>query len=84
MARRPSAGAGSKRVGAWLKPLGNIFLANSDLSGFSIFEEARGSQVEAIPDDHFDDQVIRALGNADTDAGVEFPFGRKIQIEGRE
>jgi hypothetical protein len=30
-----------------LKPLGNIFFANSDLSGFSIFEEAQYRGVEA-------------------------------------
>ncbi|HEX5227073.1 MAG TPA: hypothetical protein VFW44_05160, partial [Bryobacteraceae bacterium] len=31
----------------WLKPQGNIFFANSDLSGFSIFEEAQYRGVEA-------------------------------------
>ena len=31
----------------WLRPLGNIFFANSDLSGFSIFEEAQYRGVEA-------------------------------------
>jgi hypothetical protein len=31
----------------WLKPTGNIFFANSDLSGFSIFEEAQHRGVEA-------------------------------------
>ena len=31
----------------WLKPLGNIFFANSDLSGFSIFEEAQYRGVTA-------------------------------------
>ena len=31
----------------WLKPLGNVFFANSDLSGFSIFEEAQYRGVEA-------------------------------------
>jgi phytoene dehydrogenase-like protein len=31
----------------WLKPLGNIYFANSDLSGFSIFEEAQYRGVEA-------------------------------------
>ena len=31
----------------WLKPLGKIFFANSDLSGFSIFEEAQYRGVEA-------------------------------------
>ncbi len=31
----------------WLKPLGNIFFANSDLSGFSIFEEAQYRGVAA-------------------------------------
>jgi phytoene dehydrogenase-like protein len=45
---RPSPGfmfsADRKR---WQKPLGNIFFANSDLSGFSIFEEAQYRGVEA-------------------------------------
>jgi hypothetical protein len=31
----------------WLRPLGNIYFANSDLSGFSIFEEAQYRGVEA-------------------------------------
>ena len=31
----------------WLKPLGNVHFANSDLSGFSIFEEAQFRGVEA-------------------------------------
>lgn len=31
----------------WKKPLGNIYFANSDLSGFSIFEEAQYRGVEA-------------------------------------
>ncbi len=31
----------------WQKPLGNIFFANSDLSGFSIFEEAQYRGVDA-------------------------------------
>jgi hypothetical protein len=31
----------------WLKPLGDIFFANSDLTGFSIFEEAQYRVVEA-------------------------------------
>jgi hypothetical protein len=31
----------------WLKPRGNIYFANSDLSGFSIFEEAQYRGVEA-------------------------------------
>ena len=31
----------------WLHPLGNVYFANSDLSGFSIFEEAQYRGVEA-------------------------------------
>ena len=31
----------------WLRPLGNMYFANSDLSGFSIFEEAQYRGVEA-------------------------------------
>ena len=37
----------SRERARWLKPLGNIFFANSDLSGFSIFEEAQYRGVEA-------------------------------------
>ena len=45
---RPSPGfMFSEARTRWLKPLGNIFFANSDLSGFSIFEEAQYRGVEA-------------------------------------
>jgi hypothetical protein len=45
---RPSPGIlFSENRTRWLKPLGNIFFANSDLSGFSIFEEAQYRGVEA-------------------------------------
>ena len=40
----------------WLKPSGNIFFANSDLSGFSIFEEAQYRGVQGA------DRALRALG----------------------
>jgi hypothetical protein len=44
---RPSPGfLFSEQRGRWLKPSGNIFFANSDLSGFSIFEEAQYRGVE--------------------------------------
>jgi protoporphyrinogen oxidase len=42
----------------WLKPLGNIFFANSDLSGFSIFEEAQYRGVAAAR------RALHALGRA--------------------
>jgi hypothetical protein len=45
---RPSPGfLSSEARGRWLKPAGHIFFANSDLSGFSIFEEAQYRGVEA-------------------------------------
>ena len=45
---RPVAGIlFSEERARWLKPRGNIFFANSDLSGFSIFEEAQYRGVEA-------------------------------------
>jgi glycine/D-amino acid oxidase-like deaminating enzyme len=45
---RPSPGfVFSEARARWLKPAGNIFFANSDLSGFSIFEEAQYRGVEA-------------------------------------
>jgi len=42
----------------WLKPAGNIFFANSDLSGFSIFEEAQYRGVEAAK------RALRVVGGA--------------------
>lgn len=42
----------------WLNPRGNIFFANSDLSGFSIFEEAQYRGVEAAK------HALRAIGGA--------------------
>jgi hypothetical protein len=42
----------------WLKPSGNIFFANSDLSGFSIFEEAQYRGVEASK------RALRVVGKA--------------------
>ncbi|HEX6896166.1 MAG TPA: FAD-dependent oxidoreductase [Bryobacteraceae bacterium] len=45
---RPSTGfMFSDERERWRKPLGNIFFANSDLSGFSIFEEAQYRGVSA-------------------------------------
>jgi len=45
---RPSPGfLFSGRREHWTKPLGNVFFANSDLSGFSIFEEAQYRGVTA-------------------------------------
>ena len=45
---RPSPGfIFSEERERWLRPLGNIFFANSDLSGFSIFEEAQYRGVDA-------------------------------------
>jgi hypothetical protein len=42
----------------WLKPFANIFFANSDLSGFSIFEEAQYRGVEAAK------RALRVVGRA--------------------
>jgi hypothetical protein len=54
---RPTVGFqfGDDRAG-WLKPLGRIFFANSDLSGISIFEEAQYRGVEAAR------AVLRTVG----------------------
>jgi glycine/D-amino acid oxidase-like deaminating enzyme len=56
---RPSPGFvfSSQRL-RWLKPGGNIFFANSDLSGFSIFEEAQYRGVEAAK------AALRVVGRA--------------------
>ncbi|HYL37411.1 MAG TPA: FAD-dependent oxidoreductase [Bryobacteraceae bacterium] len=42
----------------WLKPLGQVFFANSDLSGFSIFEEAQYRGVAAAR------SALRVVGRA--------------------
>ncbi len=56
---RPSPGfLFSEARTRWLKPLGNIFFANSDLSGFSIFEEAQYRGVEAAK------AVLHLIGRA--------------------
>lgn len=56
---RPSPGfVFSEARTRWLKPLANIFFANSDLSGFSIFEEAQHRGVEAAKG------ALRLIGRA--------------------
>ena len=56
---RPSPGfLFSEERERWLKPAGNIFFANSDLSGFSIFEEAQYRGVEAAK------RALRVVGRA--------------------
>ena len=37
-------------------------------------ERCHWLKVEAVADNHFYYQVVGALGHADTDAGIEFPF----------
>jgi glycine/D-amino acid oxidase-like deaminating enzyme len=56
---RPAAGFqfGEQRQ-RWLKPLGRVHFANSDVSGISIFEEAQYRGVEAAR------AVLRAVGGA--------------------
>jgi hypothetical protein len=56
---RPSPGfVFSENRARWLQPLGNIFFANSDLSGFSIFEEAQYRGVGAAK------RALRVVGRA--------------------
>ncbi len=56
---RPAVGfMTSEERRQWLKPLGRIWFANSDLSGVSIFEEAQYRGVEAAR------AVVRAVGRA--------------------
>jgi hypothetical protein len=56
---RPSPGLlFSEERERWLKPTGNMFFANSDLSGFSIFEEAQYRGVEAAKG------ALRVVGRA--------------------
>jgi phytoene dehydrogenase-like protein len=58
MARPTPAFLFSEERRRWLKPAGNIFFANSDLSGFSIFEEAQYRGVEAAK------RALRLVGRA--------------------
>ena len=39
-------------------------------------------EVEAVAEDHFGDEVIGRTGDTYADAEVDFPFGRKIEIDG--
>ncbi|HTC36660.1 MAG TPA: NAD(P)-binding protein [Bryobacteraceae bacterium] len=56
---RPSPGfLFSEQRERWLKPASNMFFANSDLSGFSIFEEAQYRGVEAAKG------ALRVVGQA--------------------
>ncbi len=56
---RPATGfqSGEERQ-RWLRPLGRVYFANSDLSGISIFEEAQYRGVEAAR------AVLRGVGGA--------------------
>ena len=54
---RPAVGfVFSEQRERWTKPFGNVFFANSDLSGFSIFEEAQYRGVTAAQ------KAMRSLG----------------------
>src|SRR6266481_2919237 len=44
----------------------------------------RSSKIEAIAQDHFRNQVIRCLGESDSQPKIHFPLWRKIQIDHRE
>ncbi len=62
---RPAVGFqfGGQRAG-WLKPLGRVYFANSDLSGISIFEEAQYRGVEAAR------AVLRAVGGSRSQSSI--------------
>src|SRR6267378_3867045 len=42
------------------------------------------SEIEAVAEDHFGDQVIGGTCQTNSKAEIDFPFGRKIQIDCRE
>ena len=56
MARPATGFVFSDQRQCWTKPFGNVFFANSDLSGFSIFEEAQYRGVTAAKN------ALRAIG----------------------
>src|SRR6266403_4971898 len=39
------------------------------------------SEIEAVAEDHFGDQVISGSCQSNSKAKIDFPFGRKIQID---
>jgi len=41
-------------------------------------------KVEPPPQDHFDDQMIGASGESDSDAEIEFPLRTEIEIHRRK
>src|SRR5207247_2676922 len=42
------------------------------------------SKIEAIPQDHLGDKMVRAAGHPHTHAEVELPFRREVQVDGRK
>src|SRR2546427_7843766 len=42
------------------------------------------SEIEAIAEDHFGNQMIRRVRYAHTEAEIHFPFRRKVQVDGRK
>ena len=45
------------------------------------FAETANGSSKAVAKDEFYDEAIGAVGEAEADAEVEFPFGREIQVE---
>ena len=41
-------------------------------------------EIEAIAENHFGNQMIRGMREADTEAEIDFPIRGKIQVDGRE
>ena len=42
------------------------------------------SEIETVAEDHLGDQVIGGTCDADTQAKVDFPVGREIEVDGGE
>src|SRR5580692_274608 len=42
----------------------------------------RKSKIETIAENHFGDEMIGRGGEADSQAEIDFPFGRQVQVDG--
>lgn len=59
-------------------------MAGSEGSFADYSRKCSASKVEAVAEDHLGDQVIGRGSDADPQTKVNFPFRRKVQVDGRE
>src|ERR1700740_3589876 len=43
-----------------------------------------GSEIETVAENHFGDEVVGRAGDADAQAEIDFPLGRKVQVNRRK